>query len=58
MTEIYCKKIRKTCDAVFEKKLHKSFLLFLERLCPIDRKLKFYANRHVDLPVIVKKDHS
>ena len=28
------------CDAIFEKKLHKHFSLVLEKLCPIDRKLK------------------
>ena len=30
-------KFRKTYDAIFEKKLHKRFLLVLEKLCPIDR---------------------
>ena len=31
---------RKTCNAVFEKKLHKRRMKVLERLCPIDRKMK------------------
>ena len=34
-------KFRTTCNAIFEKKLHKARVKVLEKLCPIDRKLNF-----------------
>ena len=33
-------KFRKTCNVIFEKKLHKRRTKVLEKLCLIDRKLK------------------
>ena len=33
-------KVQKTCNAIFEKELHKRKMKVLEKLCPIDRKLK------------------
>ena len=32
--------MRKTCNVIFGKKLHKRRMKVLEKLCPIDRKLK------------------